>query len=107
MLKPAHGARYSCDSIGSQPTARATPRRQRLASGSRSHILGGVDEAIPVDVYVPGCPPRPEAVIHGVAILLKQLQPHRSTEIDQLEAEMGILNGKESAHEHAELLGAR
>jgi NADH-quinone oxidoreductase B subunit len=48
------------------------------------NILGGIDEAIPVDVYIPGCPPRPEAVIYGVALLLKQLQPHRAEEIDRL-----------------------
>ncbi len=34
----------------------------------------GIDTVIPVDVYIPGCPPKPEAIIYGVAQLLAKLQ---------------------------------
>ncbi len=38
------------------------------------NIVGSIGEVIPVDAYVPGCPPRPEAIIHGVVALLQSLQ---------------------------------
>lgn len=38
------------------------------------NIMGGIDRVIPVDAYIPGCPPRPEAIIDGVVKLLSSLQ---------------------------------
>lgn len=38
------------------------------------NVVGGVDEVIPVNAYIPGCPPRPEAIIDGVVKLLGSLQ---------------------------------
>ena len=41
------------------------------------NILGGVDKVIPVDVYVPGCSVRPEAIIDGVVLALQKLATMR------------------------------
>lgn len=36
-------------------------------------VLKGVDEVVPVDVYVPGCPPRPDAIVYGVTKLIERV----------------------------------
>jgi ech hydrogenase subunit C len=44
------------------------------------NLLGGVDKVIPVDVYVPGCPAKPEAIIDGVVLGLQKFRQKRVEE---------------------------
>ena len=51
------------------------------------NILGGVDKCLPVDVYVPGCAARPEAIIDGVVKALAILEEKRTAMAAQRRAD--------------------
>ncbi|MBP1760962.1 MAG: dehydrogenase (ubiquinone), 20 kDa subunit [Firmicutes bacterium] len=48
------------------------------------HTMGGLDKVLPVDFFIPGCPPRPEAILWGIAVAMglvdKKVEPYNYQE---------------------------
>jgi Ni,Fe-hydrogenase III small subunit len=55
---------------------------------------GGVSNVLPVDVFIPGCPPRPQALIHGLLVALDRLEPQlQAAHFDDLELKTDAREG--------------
>jgi NADH-quinone oxidoreductase B subunit len=57
------------------------------------NVAGGIDQVIPVNAYIPGCPPRPEAIIDGVVKLLMSLAPAKAAHPERSEPEASEVEG--------------
>jgi len=101
---PRHADVMLCQGPASRPTARALRAAYEampspklvFAIGSCAcgggiwcdtyNILGPIEKIIPVDYYIPGCPPRPEAILFGVAVALglvsKKVSPVRFEQLE-------------------------
>jgi Ni,Fe-hydrogenase III small subunit len=101
---PRHADVMLCQGPASRPTAKALRRAYEampspklvFAIGSCAcgggiwydtyNVIGAIDKIIPVDFYIPGCPPRPEAIVYGVAVALgvvdKKVAPVRFKQLE-------------------------
>jgi NADH-quinone oxidoreductase subunit B len=46
------------------------------------NVVSGIDKFLPVDVYIPGCPPTPQALLHGLIVLQKKIEKEKLSDAE-------------------------
>jgi len=57
-------------------------------------LIQGIDQFIPVDVYLPGCPPRPETIIDGLRMIQQKIEKERTADAVHGKSKLASARGK-------------
>jgi Ni,Fe-hydrogenase III small subunit len=69
------------------------------------NVIGGAEKVLPVDFFIPGCPPRPEAILYGVAVALG-LAPKKVAPVYSRQEFLSFLESGKAPEEFASALAA-